>query len=135
MSDAVNHPAHYTFSKDLEVIDFLTAWFPFCPLLWQVGKYIARLGRKDSYLQDLSKARWCLARYEESEISKRALPPTKLKWETVFKAWNAYLDPFQMEVLARLSEYFLPKEKRSPLRNALSLIDAKIEDLQIEEAK
>jgi hypothetical protein len=41
----VNHPGHYTFGK-YEVIDVLEDWFPTDPLLWQVGKYIARADRK-----------------------------------------------------------------------------------------
>jgi hypothetical protein len=49
--DPVNHPAHYTFGK-LEVIDILEDWFPTDPLLWQVGKYIARGRHKGAALQD-----------------------------------------------------------------------------------
>jgi hypothetical protein len=60
-ADAVNRPAHYTFGK-YEVIDVLEDWFPSDPLLWQVGKYIARAGRKGPALQDLRKAAWYLAR-------------------------------------------------------------------------
>jgi len=42
-NDNVNHPNHYTFGR-YEVIDVLEDWFPTDPLLWQVGKYIARAG-------------------------------------------------------------------------------------------
>lgn len=63
--DAVNHPLHYTFGK-FEVIDVLEDWFPTDPLLWQVGKYIARAGHKGNKLQDLEKARF----YLERAISK-----------------------------------------------------------------
>ncbi len=63
--DAVNHPPHYTFGK-FEVIDVLEDWFPTDPLLWQVGKYIARAGHKGNRLQDLEKAH-C---YLERAISK-----------------------------------------------------------------
>ena len=59
--DAVNHPTHYTFGK-FEVIDVLTDWFPKDPILWQVGKYIARAGHKGNLLQDLEKAAWYLNR-------------------------------------------------------------------------
>ncbi|GMO55560.1 MAG: hypothetical protein Ta2A_00510 [Treponemataceae bacterium] len=61
INNAVNHPAHYTFGK-FEVIDVLEDWFPTDPLLWQVGKYIARAGHKGATLQDLEKASWYLAR-------------------------------------------------------------------------
>ena len=60
-ADPVNHPSHYTFGK-FEVIDVLQEWFPKNPLLWQVGKYIARADHKGNRLQDLQKARWYLDR-------------------------------------------------------------------------
>jgi len=66
MSDPVNHPAHYTFGK-FEVIDVLEDFFPADPLLWQVGKYIARAGRKGNALEDLEKAEWYLRRRIEKE--------------------------------------------------------------------
>lgn len=50
----VHHPAHYTFGR-YEVIDVLEDWFPTDPLLWQVGKYIARSPHKHG-VQDLEKA-------------------------------------------------------------------------------
>ena len=59
--DNVNHPGHYTFGK-YEVIDILEDWFPQDPLLWQVGKYIARAGRKGSAVEDLEKAKFYLER-------------------------------------------------------------------------
>lgn len=61
MSDMVTRPPHYTFGK-VEVIDVLEEWFPDDPLLWQVGKYISRAGRKGDALQDLQKAQFYLAR-------------------------------------------------------------------------
>lgn len=60
-NDPVNHPPHYTFGK-FEVIDVLEDWFPTDPLLWQVGKYISRAGRKGSRAVDLKKARFYLDR-------------------------------------------------------------------------
>ena len=59
--DVINHPPHYTFGK-FEVIDVLEDWFPTDPLLWQVGKYISRAGRKGSRAEDLKKARFYLDR-------------------------------------------------------------------------
>jgi hypothetical protein len=67
--DPVNHPGHYTFGK-YEVIDVLEDWFPTDPLLWQVGKYIARAGRKGSLVEDLKKAAWYLQRRIEKEEMK-----------------------------------------------------------------
>ncbi len=61
MSDPVNHPPHYTFGR-FEVIDVLEDWFPDDPLLWQVGKYIARAVRKGDAVTDLKKARFYLDR-------------------------------------------------------------------------
>jgi hypothetical protein len=66
-NDPVNHPGHYTFGK-YEVIDVLEDWFPADTLLWQVGKYIARAGRKESMTEDLKKAAWYLKRRIEHEI-------------------------------------------------------------------
>jgi hypothetical protein len=57
--DMVNHPKHYTFGK-FEVCDVLLDWFKHDPLLWQVGKYIARATRKGREKQDLEKAMWYL---------------------------------------------------------------------------
>ncbi len=57
--DNVNHPSHYTFGK-FEVIEVLMDWFSDLPLLWQVGKYIARAKHKNNMLEDLKKARWYL---------------------------------------------------------------------------
>jgi len=59
--DPVNHPKHYTFGA-FEVIDVLQDWFPNNPLLWQVGKYIARAERKGRTLEDLRKAMFYLQR-------------------------------------------------------------------------
>ena len=66
VADPVNHPAHYTFGT-FEVIDVLMDWFASDPLLWQVGKYIARAGRKGSALEDLQKAAWYLQKRIEVE--------------------------------------------------------------------
>jgi hypothetical protein len=70
LNDSVNHPAHYTFGN-YEVIDVLEDWFGSDPLLWQVGKYIARAGRKGSVLEDLQKAAWYLNRRIEKERGER----------------------------------------------------------------
>jgi len=45
---------------DVEVFHVLMAAFDEDPLLWQVGKYLFRAGRKDDRKQDLEKARWYL---------------------------------------------------------------------------
>jgi hypothetical protein len=59
--DPVNHPSQYTFGK-FEVIEVLEDWFEHDPLLWQVGKYIARAKHKGTMAEDLKKARWYLDR-------------------------------------------------------------------------
>ena len=69
--DVVNAPKHYAWLgnalaeqvenvRDVEVFHVLTAAFDKDPLLWQVGKYLLRAGRKDDRRQDLEKARWYL---------------------------------------------------------------------------
>jgi hypothetical protein len=59
VDDAVTHPQHYTFGQ-YEVLDILMDWFADDPLLWQVGKYIARAKHKGCELEDLLKARFYL---------------------------------------------------------------------------
>jgi hypothetical protein len=59
--DMVNHPPHYTGGK-YEVIDVLEEFFPDNPLLWQVGKYIMRAGKKGDVVEDLKKAEFYLKR-------------------------------------------------------------------------
>ena len=70
-TDAVNAPKHYSWLGnalaeqvehvgDVEVFHVLMAAFDKDPLLWQVGKYLLRAGRKDDRKQDLKKARWYL---------------------------------------------------------------------------
>ena len=69
--DVVNAPEHYSWLGnalaervenvgDIEVFHVLMAAFDKEPLLWQVGKYLLRAGRKDDRKQDLKKARWYL---------------------------------------------------------------------------
>lgn len=70
-ADVVNAPKHYAWLGsalaeqvenigDVEVFNVLMAAFDKDPLLWQVGKYLLRAGRKDDRKQDLKKARWYL---------------------------------------------------------------------------
>lgn len=69
--DVVNAPKHYAWLGnalaeqvenvgDVEVFHVLMAAFYNDPLLWQVGKYLLRAGRKDDRRQDLKKAKWYL---------------------------------------------------------------------------
>lgn len=57
--DVIEHPKHYNAGK-YEVFPVLLDWFPDRPILWQVGKYIARAFHKGNPLVDLKKARWYL---------------------------------------------------------------------------
>jgi hypothetical protein len=65
----VEHPVHYTFSQ-YEVFDVLMAWFSDDPLLWQVGKYIARCKHKGDAALDLKKAKWYIEKAIEREEKK-----------------------------------------------------------------
>ena len=63
MSDAVNHPSHYT-DGGIETIDFIEAK----KLPYHLGnavKYISRAGKKDQNktVEDLQKAVWYIERY------------------------------------------------------------------------
>ena len=72
MSDAVNHPSHYTSSlahcggcgKSIECID-VTMHMPFT--VGSAVKYLWRVGLKDDAIQDLRKA----IKYIEFEIERR----------------------------------------------------------------
>lgn len=68
--EMVQHPAHYIAGRQYEPIDVLLDWFGTDPLLWQVGKYISRAGRKGPALQDLQKAKFYLERAIQREESK-----------------------------------------------------------------
>lgn len=72
ISDAVNHPAHYT-DGGIEVIDFIESK----RLGYHLGnviKYICRAGKKGTNmgLQDLQKARW----YLDRAIAKNEVNPS-----------------------------------------------------------
>lgn len=65
MSEQVNHPQHYNAGK-IEAIDVIEDW----KLNFSLGcviKYLCRAEYKDSTIQDLEKASWCLNR----EIQRR----------------------------------------------------------------
>lgn len=71
MSEAVNHPSHYTTGK-IEVIDFIEDKnLNFC--LGNAVKYIARAGKKDptKTVEDLKKAIWYLA-YEIHKLEDKS---------------------------------------------------------------
>jgi hypothetical protein len=61
MSDAVNHPSHYTHGP-VEVIDIIEG-FELPYHLGNVIKYVLRAGHKNDAIEDLRKARWYLDRY------------------------------------------------------------------------
>ena len=79
MSDAVNHPSHYTKGK-IEVIDFIEdQQLGFH--LGNVVKYVARADAKGKMLEDLEKARWYLdrkiAQIDPPEVIIHALRPSR----------------------------------------------------------
>lgn len=66
MTDAVNHPSHYTTGK-IEVIEAIEDW----KLDYHLGnsvKYVARAGKKDpaKTIEDLKKAIWYIERKIET---------------------------------------------------------------------
>lgn len=59
--EQVNHPRHYGGDVPHEVWKCLNAWgLERDALLWNVVKYVARAGLKNSLLEDLKKAQWYL---------------------------------------------------------------------------
>ena len=90
MTEQVNHPSHYN-RGEYEVWDVLDDWFPNDPLLWNVGKYVARLGSKDTPAVEVGKIknyldRWLAKRgvelleqieedvHFEEEVNEKTLP-------------------------------------------------------------
>ena len=72
--DPINHPKHYRADTVYETIRVIEAWeLNFC--LGNTVKYISRAGRKDSYLDDLKKARWYLDRAIQ-QVEAASAPPT-----------------------------------------------------------
>jgi hypothetical protein len=67
MSEAVNHPPHYTQGK-YETIEVIEDW----NLGFHLGnavKYISRAGHKQNAAQDIKKAIWYLERWlEKTEV-------------------------------------------------------------------
>jgi len=62
VTETVNHPQHYGGDTVYEAIKVIEAW----DLGFHLGnavKYICRVGKKGSDLEDLKKARWYLDRY------------------------------------------------------------------------
>lgn len=60
--DMVNQPPHYQTETGLEAIEVIDAFFANDYHLGTVFKYLARAGKKDNKVQDLSKAAWYLQR-------------------------------------------------------------------------
>lgn len=81
MSDAVNHPNHYT-CYEHEVIE-LSSQFDFC--MGNVVKYILRADHKGRKLEDLKKALWYLD-YENAMVEKLSLTDAQLELAKTYKS-------------------------------------------------
>lgn len=89
--DLINKPPHYTFSS-IEVMDVIEDW----KLNYHLGnvvKYLARAGKKGSFIMDLRKACWYLTRYVE-KYEKKGSPVVyeKFSFEDVIKEWRLGTD-------------------------------------------
>ena len=79
MSDAVNHPSHYT-DGNIEVIEYIEDKLDYC--LGNAVKYISRAGKKDpaKEIEDLQKADWYInRRIRELEQKENAVVQKKLE--------------------------------------------------------
>ena len=80
MSDAVNHPSHYT-DGNIEVIEYIEdKKLDYC--LGNAVKYISRAGKKDpaKEIEDLQKADWYInRRIRELEQKENAVVQKKLE--------------------------------------------------------
>jgi hypothetical protein len=69
---AVDHPSHYGGDTTYEAIKVLKAWgLEKDAYLWNVGKYLARAGKKDDLLQDLEKMAFYLNQRIADEKASR----------------------------------------------------------------
>lgn len=93
----INHPGHY--QGKYEVWDVLDEWFPASPLLWNVGKYLARADKKGVPLEDLKKAQAYLSR----EIERRErgnvtiVNGASLKWGIAEDEVGVNISSFEMK--------------------------------------
>lgn len=90
MTERVNHPEHYNFSK-FEVIDVIFDWTrDFC--LGNALKYIARAGRKENEIEDLRKAKFYLQYFITNvnwdNWSNRVEQPNKYPIKDVLEEWQ-----------------------------------------------
>lgn len=79
--DAVNHPSHYAEGRKYEPIDVFIDW-GLGPLEWQVCKYLSRLGRKGSALEDAKKAQFYMNRLVE-ELTPPSIDAGKIVGNSV----------------------------------------------------
>ena len=75
MSDQVNRPEHYARGilvkgVRIECVEFLDAFCPREPYIWQVVKYLWRRYLKGARLENLKKARWYLDKLIAKEESR-----------------------------------------------------------------
>jgi hypothetical protein len=77
MSNAVDHPLHYSSTDGPECIE-VVEWMGLCPgfSLGNAVKYIWRADKKGNAIEDLEKARWYLDR--EIERRKKCTTPQSL---------------------------------------------------------
>lgn len=94
-SDTTN-PEHYKAEK-LEAWDVLDEFFPNDPLLWNAGKYLMRLGKKDAPAQEIGKIktyldRWLEKRTKDEDENEECLlfPPRTQYWHDP-ETGSAYL--------------------------------------------
>ena len=76
MADMVNHPPHYQ-GNGLEAIEVIEAY----DLGYHLGnalKYLIRAGRKGSELEDLKKAKWYVARWQDTRAMYTAHWPKRV---------------------------------------------------------
>jgi hypothetical protein len=85
MNDPINHPSHYVNPNGHECADCLSAWgLESDALLWQVGKYIARAGKKGNKLEDLKKAEFYLKR-RIKQLEPQSMPVVSLPLPSFYK--------------------------------------------------
>jgi hypothetical protein len=103
--DLINHPPHYAADRNIEPIDVLEEFFFRDALLWQVGKYLARYGRKDNPLQDLQKAEWYINRRMDS--GRQFLSYNPARFDSITAIMHDWYSKSGVTESVRLAMYYL----------------------------
>lgn len=133
MTEKVEHPSHYNFSK-IEVIDVIFDWgLDFC--LGNVIKYISRAGRKNDEIEDLSKSKFYLDYFLTNwKVKNIHFPiPDNFTVDEVISEWGLDEDLSKIvSLIGRICYVDFPYEIEDSLLEASKILDELIESKKVE---